>query len=326
MEPEYKQAIRLALNDKRLWVAGLLSAMAFTEAWWILFGWGPEGFGRRMSNLIHHPRGIEDIIIFIVAAVFAFIVLRAIGYLGEMVLIRQVGGRNGNRETPTFSQAFSQSEQRYIPFAVTLLPWDALRLAVIYLPAIFIPLWEKVDPHYNQIILYFLVLIVWSLLLIAVYTVGGAAAMLAIRSSVLKEKPVEGAWKESWTLLRSYPSRTVVIWFQSALADLFFLLLAWPLSVLIPWGVTQFAHDISFTPLRSFIYFVEFAILAVAFVAGQIGVQCYKSSLWTITFREYRREVLVQEKQAAKARRRASFEPPVDFMPGSSERTRLPAS
>jgi hypothetical protein len=292
VEPEYKRAIKLAVNDKRLWPAGLLSALAFTEAWWILFGWGPERFGRKMSNLIHNPRGIEDVIIFIAAAVAAFIALRAIGYLGEMVLIRQVGSKEG--ETPTFSKAFSAGEKRYIPFAITFLPWDALRIFMIYLPAIFIPLWERFDPAYNQIILYFLVLIVWSLLLLAVYTVGGAAAMLAVRSSTLKEKDLRGAWRESLALFGADPSKSFLIWFQAALADIFFLLLAWPLSALIPWAVGSFVHHIGFAPLRSFIYLIEYGMLGVGFLIGQIAVQCYKSSLWTIAYGEFRTEVIVQ--------------------------------
>ncbi|OFW56186.1 MAG: hypothetical protein A2Y75_03445 [Candidatus Solincola sediminis] len=311
--PEFKQAIRLALSERRLWPAAFLSALAFTEAWWILFGWGPERFGRRAANTIHLPRGIEDIILFITVATAAFIILRAVGYLGEMVLIRQVG--SNSREIPSFGKTVAESQKRYVPFAVTFLPWDALRIAVIYLPAIFIPVWERLDPGYNHFILYFLVLITWSLLLLAVYVVGGLLAMLAVRSSTLKEKDFRKAWREAWVLFRTYPSKSFTIWFQAVLADVFFLLLAWPLSALIPWAVNQFVHGIGFAPLRSLIYFIEYALLVVGFLVGQIAVQCYKSSLWTISFAGFRREVLVQEEQAVAARRKASFEPPIDFMP-----------
>ncbi len=302
-EPEFKQAIRLALNEKRLWFAGLLSALAFTEAWWMLFGWGPERLGRKAANTIHAPRGIEDIILFIVAAIAAFIVIRAIGYLGEMMLIRQVGSKDP--EIPRFEKAFVEGRRRYIPFAVTFLPWDALRIAVIYLPAVFIPLWEKFDPAYNHFFLYGLVLIVWSLLLLVVYVVGGLLAMLAVRSSTLKEKDLRKAWREAWTLFRLYPSKSLLIWFQAVLADVFFLLLAWPLSALVPWAVNQFVHNIGFAPLRSLIYFIEYTLLIVGFLVGQIAVQCYKSSLWTVSFTGFRREVLVQEEQAVAARRKS---------------------
>ncbi len=318
-EPEFKQAIRLALNEKRLWFAGLLSALAFTEAWWMLFSWGPERFGRKAANTIHAPRGIEDIILFIVAAIAAFIVLRAIGYLGEMMLIRQVGSKDP--KIPRFGKAFDEGRRRYLPFAVTFLPWDALRITAIYLPAIFIPLWEKFDPTYNHFILYGLVLIVWTLFLLAVYVVGGLLAMLAVRSSTLKEKDLRRAWQEAWTLFRMYPSKSLLIWFQAVLADVFFLLLAWPLSALVPWGVGQFVHHIGFAPLRSLIYFIEYALLTLGFLTGQVAVQCYKSSLWTISFAGFRKDVLVQEKQAVAARRKASFEPPKDFMASPEEST-----
>ena len=317
VEPEYKRAIRLTLNNRRLWLAGLLSALAFTEAWWILFGWGPERWGQRAANWVHGSRSIADAALFIIVAMLTFIALKAVGYLGEMVLIQQVGSRG--EETPSFGPALEQSSGRYVPLVITLLPWDALRIAVIYLPAIFIALWDRWDPRYNHLVLYLLVLLGWFILLLAVYVLAGMLAMLAVRSSVLKGKGPQDAWREALGLLAMHPYRWFSIWLQAALADAIFLILAWPLSALVPWAVGQLAHNIGFGPLRSLIYFIEYAVLAAGFLIGQIGVQCYKSSLWTISFAGFREEVLAQEKADISGRRKLSFEPPPDFVPSPDE-------
>jgi hypothetical protein len=161
---------------------------------------------------------------------------------------------------------------------------------------------------------------------VAVYVFGGTAVMLAVRSSALKGKQVESAWREALALFSSYPGKSLLIWLQAALADIFFLLLAWPLSAVLPWAVNQFARNIGFTPLRSLVYFIEYAVLALGFLIGQVAIQCYKSSLWTITYGEFRKGVIIQDKEAVIAERKAAFEPPLDFMPSSGDGTSLPAS
>ncbi len=290
MEPEYKRAIGLALREKRLWAAGLICALAFTEAWWIIYDWGPENLGERAGNWVREvgEKGFLEAVAFIALAMIAFAALKAIGYLGEMILVRQVAD-GLDLETPTFSKAFATSRRRYLNFAVTLLPWDALRVAAIYLPSLIIALWDRWDPHINHFGLYILVLFLWFAVLLAVYILAGITATLAARFSLLEEKGIPEAWQAGWALLKEYPGKCAPVWLQAFAADLIFLLVAWPLSVLIPWLVGLFAHHIGFAPLRWLIYSITYLVLAAGFIILQTGVQVYKSSLWTIFFRDLTR-------------------------------------
>jgi hypothetical protein len=295
MEPEYKRAIGLALREKRLWAAGLICALAFTEAWWIIYDWGPENLGERAGNWVRGVggKGFLEAVAFIAVAIIAFAVLKAFGYLGEMILVRQVADGQ-NPETPTFNDAFATSRRRYLPFAVTLLPWDALRVAAIYLPSLIIALWDRWDPHYNHVGLYMLVLLLWFVILLAIYILAGITATLAARFSLLEEKGIPEAWQAGWALFREHAGKCVPIWLQAFAADVIFLVIAWPLSALIPWAVGLFAHNIGFAPLRWLVYFITYLVIAAGFVILQTGVQVFKSSLWTIFFRD-----LTQEEEVA---------------------------
>jgi hypothetical protein len=321
MEPEYKRAVRLTLEKKRLWAAGLLTALTLSEAWWILFGWGPESLGERAGIWVRGGggRGAGDFILFILVALVSFVVLRALGYLGELVLVRQVAGAEAG-EVPSFGDAFMPSRNRYLPFAATLLPWDALRVAVIYLPALIIAVWDRWDPRYNRLGLYLLAILIWLLILLAVFILAGITTTLAARFSLLENQNPPEAWLKGWALFRRYPAKCLAIWLQAVTADIIFLVLAWPISALVPWVVGLVVGPIGFAPLRWLFYLIGYAILAGGLVIGQAAVQCYKSSLWTVTFvefREERGERVKFEEAPISPRPGRVLEPPPDFMPPS---------
>jgi hypothetical protein len=285
MEPEYKRSIGLALREKRLWAAGLICAIAFTEAWWIIFDWGPEKLGERAGNWVRGAagKGFWEVVAFLAVAMAAFVALKALGYLGEMVLVRQVAEGRGEG-APSFNGAFAASRGRYPYFAVSLLPWDALRVAVIYLPALIIALWDRWDPRYDQVILYILVFFLWFALVIAVYLLAGVTATLAARIALLEGVGLPEAWEGGWALLKGYSGKCVGVWLQAFAADVIFIIIAWPLSVLVPWAVGLVANHIGIAPLRWFIYALTYLALAASFIILQTGVQVFKSSLWTLTF------------------------------------------
>jgi hypothetical protein len=286
MEPDYKRAIGLALEEKRLWAAGLLAALALSEAWWVIFGWGPEYLGERWQRAVGDRLGDAGaLIVFLAAALAAFVVLKAVGYLGEMVLVRQVADGSAGG-VPPFDTAFSTSRHRYIPFAVTLLPWDALSIAVIYLPALIIAVWDRLDPEMNQVLAYIVVMFLWFAVLVAAYFLAGVTAVLAARFSLLREKGIPGAWHEGWRLLRGNAGTCLAVWLQVLVADIVFVVIAWPLSALLPWIAGQIADPIGFAPARWLIHLLAFVFLAGGLIVMQTGVQCFKSSLWTITFLE----------------------------------------
>jgi len=284
MEPDYKRAIRLALEEKRLWVAGLLTALAMSEAWWIVFGWGPESLGERWERAVGDWMGDAGAFVaFILASLAAFVVLRAIGYLGEMVLVRQVADESEGH-VPPFSQAFSSSRQHYVPFAVTLLPWDALRIALIYLPSLIIIVWDRWDPDLNHVFLYIGAMILWFAILVAGYFLAGITATLAARSSLLRREDILASWRSGWRLLRENAGRCLAVWLQVMSADIIFVIIAWPLSALLPWLAGQIADPIGFAPARWLIHTIAWILLAGGMIVMQTGVQCYRSSLWTMTF------------------------------------------
>ncbi|MBN2027942.1 MAG: hypothetical protein JW854_14415 [Actinobacteria bacterium] len=284
MEQDYKRAIRLALEEKRLWVAGLLTALALSEAWWIVFGWGPESLGERWERAVGDWMGDAGAFVaFILASLAAFVVLRAVGYLGEMVLVRQVADESEGR-VPPLGRAFSASRHRYVPFAVTLLPWDALRIALIYLPSLIIIVWDRWDPDLNHVFLYTAAMFLWFMLLAAGYFLAGVTATLAARSSLLRSEDIPASWSSGWKLLRENAGRCLAVWLQVLVADIIFVIVAWPLSALLPWVAGQIADPIGFAPVRWLIHILAWILLAGCLIVMQTGVQCYRSSLWTITF------------------------------------------
>ncbi|MEW6552834.1 MAG: hypothetical protein AB1384_00915 [Actinomycetota bacterium] len=284
METDYKRAIKYALEEKRLWAAGLIAALAFSQAWWIVFGWGPEYLGERWERALGGRLGEAGAFFaFLLAALAAFVVLKAFGYLGEMLLVRQVAdGQIG--EIPAFTQAFSGSQRRYLPFAVTLLPWDALRIALIYAPAVIIALWDRWDPSLDHIFLYLAVILLWFAVMVASEFFVGITAALAARFSLLDGRAIGEAWREGWGLLRAHTMKCGLVWLQVLAAAAAFVVVAWPLSALLPWVADQVADPIGFAPARWLMRIIAYVLLAGGLIVMQAGVQCYRSSLWTMTY------------------------------------------
>jgi hypothetical protein len=319
MEPDYKHAIRLALEEKRLWVAGLLTALALSEAWWIVFGWGPEYLGERWEKAVGDWMGDAGAFVaFILASLAAFVVLKAVGYLGEMVLVRQVADESAGEVSP-FTAAFSSSRRRYAPFAVTLLPWDALHIALIYLPSLIIVVWDRWDPDLNHVLLYIAVMFLWFGLLVAAYFFAGITATLAARSSLLQGEGIPAAWRSGWQLLRENLGTCLVVWLQVLAADILFVIIAWPLSALLPWVAGQIADPIGFAPVRWLIHLLAWVLLAGGLIVMQTGVQCYRSSLWTMTFLALSGEREDREKSSIwgdTGDEEGTFYPPLTQLPG----------
>lgn len=90
----WREAFLLALSRRRLWPASLLLAVGLSESWRILFDWGPEEIGERVAGWVRGGggRGFPDTAALVLAGLVVFLALRAIGYLGETVLVRQVEG------------------------------------------------------------------------------------------------------------------------------------------------------------------------------------------------------------------------------------------
>jgi hypothetical protein len=286
MQPDYRRAIRYALEERRLWAAGLIAALAFSEAWWVVFGWGPEYLGERWERAVGDWLGdAAALAAFVLASLAAFVVLKAAGYLGEMVLVRQVAdGEDG--EVPCFMDAFSSSRRRYLPFAVTLLPWDALRTALVYIPSLIIAAWLRWDPRFDHLFLYILAVFLWLLLLAAASILVGITATLAARLSLLQARGIPETWREGWRFFRLNVGKCLAVWLQVLAADIVFVAIAWPASALLPWGAGQLADPIGFAPLRWLIHLSAYLILVAGLIVMQTFVQVFRSSLWTMTFLE----------------------------------------
>ncbi len=319
MEPDYKRAIRYALEEKRLWAAGLIAALFFSEAWWIVFGWGPEYLGERWERAVEGRLGdTTALVVFVLAALAAFVVMKALSYLGEMVLVRQVADAEITGVT-SFAGAFSSSRGRYPAFAVTLLPWDALRIALIYLPAVIIALWDRWDPDLDHVFLYILAMLLWFLLLLAAHIFAGITATLAARLSLLEERGVGGAWREGWMLFRAHHAMCLAVWLQVLAADIVFVAVAWPLSALLPWVAGQVADPIGFAPARWFIRLIAYILLAGGLIIMQAGVQCFRSSLWTVTFfglRGEKEDTETYRIHGGTGDDEETFRPPLTDLPG----------
>ncbi len=281
---DYRRALRCALSEKRLWAAGLLAALAFSEAWWVIFGWGPEYLGERWRIALAEPLGeAPALAALVMAALAAFVVIRAMGYVAEMVLVRQVA-EGATAEAPDFTHAFSSSRRRYLPFAATLLPWDVMRTALFYLPSLLMALWGRWDPHLDHAILYAVAVLLWFCVLVAAAFLVGVTATLAARFALLRRWGVRESWRGGWDLLRGHAPACLAAWLQALAADIFFVSVAWPLSALVPWAAGLAARPMGSSLLRGLVYSAAYGLLATSLLAGQTLVQCFRSSLWTLTF------------------------------------------
>ena len=321
VEPEYKRSIDFALRQPRLWAAGLLVALTLTATWDIIAGWGPEYVGERAERWLGpYHSDIRATAVFLVAALAFFVVLKAFNYLGELVLVRQV--KTGLHHTVLgFGDAFGESRSSYLDFAVTLIPWDALKVILIYIPAIIIVLWDRWDPDYNLWALYILMILGWFVVLALALFLAGVTAMLAARSSLLEENNPYQAWLRGWELFSGNISRCFLYFLQALAADIVFLVIAFPAGALAPWLLDLFAEPIGLAPLRWLIYLVGYTLVIAGLLALQTLVQCYKSSLWTVVYVELAEEKRVSEAAAALPPPGHIIEPPPEFMPPGGDGT-----
>jgi hypothetical protein len=315
VEPEYKKAIDFAMRQPRLWTAGLLVALTLTATWDIVAGWGPEYVGERTETWLGpYHSDIRSTAVFLAAALAVFIAFKAFNYLGELVLVRQVE-EGLHHAVPSFGVAFGESRGGYLDFALTLIPWDAMKVILIYIPAITIVLWDRWDPDYNLWALYVLVILGWFVILVLALFLAGVTAMLAARSSLLEEKNPYQAWLRGWALFSGNISKCFLYFLQALAADIIFLVVAFPAAALVPWLLDLVAEPIGLTPLRWLIYLIGYALLIAGLLALQTLVQCYKSSLWTVVYEELAMELRAGEVAAALPPPGHLIEPPPEFMP-----------
>jgi hypothetical protein len=322
VEPEYKRAIELALRQPRLWAAGLLVALTLTATWDIVAGWGPEYVGERAETWLGpYHSDIRSTAVFLVAALAVFVVFKAFNYLGELVLVRQV--ETGlHHPIPTFGDALGESRSGYLDFALTLLPWDALKVILIYIPAIVIVLWDRWDPDYNLWALYVLVILGWFAILALALFLAGVTVMLAARSSLLEEKNPYRAWLRGWALFKANVSRCFLYFLQALAADIVFLVIAFPAAALIPWLLDLVAEPIGLAPLRWLVYLIGYTVMIAGLLALQTLVQCYKSSLWTVVYGELAMEMRMGEVASALPPPGHLIEPPPEsILPDKDDTT-----
>ncbi|WP_287154346.1 hypothetical protein [Candidatus Solincola tengchongensis] len=302
----WRTAGRLALHERRLWAAALLVSVGLSECWRVLFGWGPQWVGERVAERVRvgAGKGFQDTALLVLTGLGVFLLLRAMGYLGETVLVSQVAfPRRGQGKVPApalrgeggatvpeegtvlaFREALRQGGGRCFRLALALLPWDAARVAVVTLASLMVLLWGRWDPHLRFIAPYLLALLLWFLLLLAVYVLLGIPAYLAARQVVINGKSVPEGWREGLSLFLGRTEGCLQVWLQALSADAAFLALAWPLSFFLAWTAGRAAETLRPPALAWLVRVPLYGLLAVALVLGQAVVQAFKSSLWTTFF------------------------------------------
>lgn len=385
----WRVAGRLALRERRLWPAALLVSLGLSESWCLLFGWGPQWVGERVAERVRGGagKGFPDTALLVLVGLIAFFLSRAMGYLGETVLVAQVaftrredggvpaarGDRAGNtasspeaeeeerartaddsecirssdktrlihplrspfsrrgkrrggpcvsddassgvgapREAgygrasfprgtrgagekgeglsagmvavPSFREALRGSGRGCPQLALALLPWDAARVAVISLASLLVLLWRRWDPHLRFVALYLLALLLWFLLLLAVYVLLGIPALLAARQVVINGKKAPEAWREGFSLFLERVNDCLLVWLRALAADIAFLALAWLLAAFLTWAAGRVGEAFRPGVLGLVFRAPLYGLPVAAFLLGQAVVQSYKSSLWTVFF------------------------------------------
>jgi len=285
----YLKALRWAFREKRLWPAALLAAVGLSGSWRVVFDWGPEWVGERAAGLVREGagRGLADTVVLVLAALASFLALKAVGYLGETVLVRQVAGAGEARPAP-FGEAWTRGRGRFPALAAVLLPWDAALLALINAASLIVILWDRWDPHLRFLFLYLLAYLAWFCVLAVAYIPLGIAATLGARGAVLEGWSPLDAWRRGWDMLRESPVPLLTVWLQSLSAELAFLVVAWPLSALLTWAAREAGEALRLAPLKWLVAAAVYLFLAAWLLAGQVVVRSFRSSLWTLAFLERR--------------------------------------
>lgn len=283
----FRKALRLALRERRLWPAGLLVAVGFADCWRIIFDWGPQKAGEEAATWVRGGggRGAADIAVMVLVALAVFALLRLLGYAGEMVLIGQAAAA-ARGESATFMEIYTRYRERYPSLGAILLPWDALRMAVIYVTYPFVFLWQQWDPRLHYFLPYLFIFLAWFVLLAVVYGPLGITVLLAERQAVLAGTPVPEALRKGWKLLRANAARCCATWLQVLAVDVIFIVAGWLLAALLPWAAARLAGALSMEANRWTLRIAAYLVLAALLLPGQTLVQCFKSSLWTMTFLE----------------------------------------
>lgn len=322
----WREALSLALRVRRLWPAALLLAVGLSECWRILFGWDPQWAGEKAADWVQGGgwKGFPDVAVLLTGGLAVFLLLRAVGYLGETVLIVQVSGKElavggrgpgrpaegvgsddvsragapegsgnaapgfspakGYAGVPSFAEACANNWKRFPILALTLLPWDAARVAAMSLPSLMVILWGKWDPRLRFVLAYLLAFLLWFLLLLAVYVPAGISAALAAREVVIGGNGFHEAWRRGWGLFRVRAKDCLLVWLQTAAADALFLIPAWLISGFLSWAAGEADRALGSAPSDWLVRGSIYALLAVGLLLGASLLQAFKSSLWTLTF------------------------------------------
>lgn len=319
----FQQALRLALRERRLWPAGLLVAAGFADCWRIIFDWGPQKAGEEAANWVRggSSSGAADIAVMVLVALAIFVLLRLLGYTGEMVLIGQAAGA-ARGESTSIMVIYARYRERYLSLGAILLPWDALRLTVIYVTYPFVFLWQQWDPRPRFFLPYLLIFLAWFILLVVVSVPLGITVLMAERQAILAGSPVPEAWRKGWRIFRANATRCCAAWLQVLAVDVIFIIVGWLLAALLPWAATRLASALSMEAQRWILRTAAYLILAALLLPGQMLVQCFKSSLWTMIFlelsaegRERGRQEDVRQQNGTYGDREEMFYPPLTRLP-----------
>ncbi len=275
---EVREALRLVLTEKRLWPAAILVSFGLSESWRALFGWDPLWVGEKAGNIVG---GTSGSMLGVLAIILSFLVLRALGVLGEMALIGQA---SGIKDTPGLMTTVRGVKRRYLPLALTYLPYELARLFVISVPARIVYSWSRFDPRLRLWPLYLLFIGIWGSLLFLLYGPAAALVRLAARESVLGLKEPLEAWSKGWEKARGSPAKCVMTWFWALIADVAFILPAWMFAAILPWMGRGLGRLLGVPVIRALPPLLFYALLASLLLAGQTLVQAFKSVLWTRTW------------------------------------------
>lgn len=274
-QEKVREALRLAVTERRLWPAALLVSVGLSESWRALFGWDPIWAGERTAGKMS---GASGLLLGVMTFFLSFLALRALGVLGEMVLIGQVSGL---RETRHPLRVLRGSGRRFLPLALTYMPYELVRMAVIYLPSRAVYSWSRFDPRLRLWPVYLLFIGMWGALLLFTYGPAAILARLAARESVLHHAEPVMAWERGWKKFRRFPGGCFTAWLWNLLADVAFLLPAWFLAALLPWMGRGLGRLLGVPVIRVLPSIIFHMIMAMFLVAGQVVVQAFKSALWT---------------------------------------------
>ncbi len=215
-----KRALRVAVSRPWWWAAALLCTLSVDRPLLYLYhSWLPgpgRGIFPALEELIPE-RGTR--LLSLAVAVFIFLAIKALDYLGQATLIGLAAG-SGERGARAVLEEARRAARRVPRLAAALAPLDLLRYFLLTLTFLVWLAWRRFDPQLRHWCAYLVVVLGCLTFSLPLYSIAGVWGELAGRALLLDGRMVTGSWEEAAKRGWRDKREVAAAWSMTLLADL----------------------------------------------------------------------------------------------------------